>query len=1147
MGSRRDLLLDRPGRSALLLGNDAIVRGAIEAGVGFACGYPGTPSTEVTDGFAELAPALGIPFEYSVNEKIALEMAFAASLAGARSIVAMKHLGLMYAGDPLSTIPYIGVEGGLVIVSAGDPSCLTSPNEQDQRHLADMLHVPLLDPRTPQDALDVTRFAFELSERSRLPVLVRPTTRVCHTMAPVRFGPIGARRQTGFVRSPGRYIPMPANARRFRREIIERLATARELIEESALFSCSGSRSTAVLASGAPAATCADTLAELGAENEIALFQLSTIYPLPEEWLLSSLREVETLLVVEELSPYLEDRLRALLALHGLGTRVLGKRTGHLPEQGEYDPEVIRRAFHEALQVGEPPALTGDHQPPAERPPSLCPSCPHRSAFFAARTVFGDDALYFNDIGCYTLGTAPPLKAGDALLCMGAGFTLAAGVARMTGKQTLGFLGDSTFFHSGMPALLNVIKSDVDMVAVIMDNGITAMTGFQESPAAKIIDGRSEHLGNIEGTVRALGAKHVEAVDPNDLEAACRAFERARDRRGLSVIITQRVCPVFEVRSHLRTDGAKPAAKVGTFEVDHASCGHCGRSSHGLRCAQSSAEDFERQIVRMRSLESDREQARPAVAPCAEKCPLYLCVQGYAAHIASGRYAEALELIMDALALPDSVCRVCDKPCESVCERGTVDQPIAINDLKKFVLQWARECDEPAYRPELEPGNGKSVAIVGAGPAGLAAAYELRLRGYEVRVFDANEAPGGMLLTGIPAYRLPREALQRDVARILDHGVHFEGGRRLGGDLQLETLLEEHGAVLLAMGGGRGVELPLAGEGPRVLDALDYLSAQPDSSSAGQGSGERVVVIGGGNSAIDASRSALRRGAKKVVIVSLEDREHMPAIPEEILEAEREGVVIRAGWKATDLIEEGVRHVRVQPAESSRAVAGRLHPDAYEAIPGTQEILGAELLIVAIGQRLDDSVLGGLGIDLECEGGLVRVDTETHLTSHPRVFAAGDLTARDRTVTGAIAAGRRAAWGIDRTLRGNELADRRPPPPIPPPFVTRNENKRWRSHQEERRHPPELDPAARTGSFDEVVGTFDEEGARAEANRCLFCGQCGNCRSCLDLFGCPAFLLDGDRVEIDPDLCVGCDVCAQFCPNGALAAAPALSSIGSLP
>jgi indolepyruvate ferredoxin oxidoreductase, alpha subunit len=1135
MGSRKDLLADCPGRSGLWLGNDAIVRGAIEAGVGFACGYPGTPSTEVTEGFAELAPALGIPFEYSVNEKVALEMAFAASLAGARSIVAMKHLGLMYAGDPLSTIPYIGVEAGMVIVSAGDPSCLTSPNEQDQRYLADMLHIPLLDPRTPQDALDVTRFAFELSERCRLPVIVRPTTRVCHTMAPVDFGAIQPRRTPEFVRAPGRYIPMPARARVMRTEIIGRLETARELIEQSGLFHCSGSRRTAVLASGAPAATCADTLAQLEVEDEVALIQLSTLYPLPEQWLLARLREVETLLVVEELSAYLEDRLRALVALHGLETRVLGKRTGHLPEQGEYDPEVLRRGLHGALRVGEPPPVTQDLEPPAERPPSLCPSCPHRSAFFAARSVFGDDALYFNDIGCYTLGAAPPLKAGDALLCMGAGFTLAAGVARTTGKQTLGFVGDSTFFHSGMPALLNAIKADVDMVAVIMDNGVTAMTGFQESPAMKVEGGESVRVADIESVVRALGAQHVETVDPNDLEAACRAFERARDRRGLSVVVTQRICPVFEARGGSRTSDRQPQAEGRTYEVDHSRCGSCGRDSHGLRCAQGPSEDFERQIARMRALELDRDQARPTVAPCAQACPLYLCVQGYVAHIASGNYGDALELITDALALPDSVCRVCHKPCEAVCERGSVDQPVAINDLKRFVLEWARTRGEALVLPTGEPDNGLGIAIVGAGPAGLAAASELRLRGYRVSLFDGNDEPGGLLRSGIPAHRLPREALGRDVARILDQGVRFEGGRRLGVDLQLETLLGEHAAVLLAMGAGRGIELGLAGAGPPVIDALDYLAGS--GSSAGQ-----VVVVGGGNSAIDAARSALRRGAENVVVVCLEDREHMPAIPEEILEAEREGVELRAGWRVTGLVAEGVELAAVSALNSKLEDGGRLDPGDYGNLPGTQETCAADEVLVAIGQRLDDGLLGGLGIGLEIEDDLVRVERQTHLTSHPRVFAAGDLTTRERTVTGAIAAGRRAAWGIDRALRGEALADRRKPAPIPPRTVAPTEHKRWRSAQVRRRYPPELDPATRTGGFDEAVGTFDEESARAEAARCLFCGQCGNCRACLDLFGCPAFLLDGERIEIDPGLCVSCDVCAQFCPNGALA--PALATIG---
>jgi len=1121
-GARKPrLTIDRPGHTELLLGNHAIVRGAIEAGVGFASGYPGTPSTEVTDAFAKLAPTLGIPFEYSVNEKVALEMAFAAALSGARSIVAMKHLGLMYAGDPLSTIPYLGIVAGMVIVSAGDPSCFTSPNEQDQRHLADMLHIPLFDPRTPQEALDITRFAFELSERCLLPVILRPTTRVCHTMAPVTYGPIQERKPAKFERAPGRFVIMPTTARKFRLEINDRLKVARELIEESGFFDTSGSRSTAVLASGVPAATCGDLLAELGVEDEITLIELGVIFPLPEQWLLSRLREVDTLLVVEELSPYLEDRIRALISLHGLTTKVLGKRTGHLPEQYEYGPEIIQQALHQAFQVGHPPAVEVEHEPPAPRQPSLCPSCPHRSAFFVARSVFGDSSLYFNDIGCYTLGVAHPLNVGDALLCMGAGFTLAAGVARTTGERTLGFLGDSTFFHSGMPALVNAIKHDVNMVAVVMDNGVTAMTGFQESPAVEIEGSMSRRIVNIEGTVRALGAQHVETVDPYDLAATIAAFERARDRTGLSVIITERTCPVFQARARLNVTDSMPEPDVTTYRVDQDLCGTCGRASCGHRCDLETTESFERIAIRARALELDRDVPRPEVAPCAHACPLFLCVQGYASRIAAGDYEEALELILDAVPLPESVCRVCHRPCEAACVRSNVDEPIAINDLKRFVVQWAGARSEYPYRSEPAPANGSRVAIVGMGPAGLAAARELRKRGYEVHGFDAGEEPGGILRTGIPGYRLPPDAVRRDVARIMEMGVHFEGGRRLGDDLRIDDLLSAHDAVLLAVGAGRGKSLSLSGGGPEVLDALDYLRDPT-------GSPDHVVVIGGGNSAIDASRTALRNGAVRVTVACLEDRALMPAIPEEVHEAEREGVEIRDGFAALGLGADGVELTAVEPREP-----GVLDPDNFKPVPGTEEMVEADLVIVAIGQELDDSVLGGLG--LERAGGLVRVDAETQQSSNPRVFAAGDLTSLDRTVVGAIATGLRAAWGIDRSLRGAEVADERMPPPLPTTPSVQG-TKRWRPTTEARRRPPGLDAISRTMVFDEVGGTLSEEEARAEAARCLFCGLCGSCRSCLDLFGCPAFLLDGDRIAINTELCVACGVCAQFCPNGALVA-----------
>ena len=554
--TRHPLLAAREGDTPCLLGNEAIVRGALEAGVAFACGYPGTPSSEVTDTFGKLADEAGIVFEYSVNEKIALEMAFAASLAGARSICAMKHLGLMAAGDPLSTIPYIGVEAGMVIMSAGDPSCRTSPNEQDQRRLGPLLHIPVLDPSTPAEALEMTRFAFELSEKTRLPVLLRATTRVCHSRATVTCASLRRPEVHGFKRNPPRYVPIPQNARRMRLEINDRMATAEAMISDSPFFRKDGDGNLVVLATGAPAAACADVLSREKLRDRVAFWRLGAVHPLPEKQLVESLRGVERLLVVEELSPYLEERIRSLCSVHGLHVEVLGKQTGHLREEFELEPATLSKVLRELLGLAEAsvPSEPAPRSPPSvpPRPPSLCPGCTHRAAFFAVRTAFDEDQLYFNDIGCYTLGYGAPLNTADAVLCMGAGFTLAAGASRVTGQRTVGFMGDGTFFHAGIPALLNANLENVNMVAVILDNRVTAMTGFQRSPTTA--------NASIEGIVRSLGVDQVEKIDPYDLPRAVEAFGRARDATGLSVVIVERACPVHTARQ-------EPAQKPGPGPV----------------------------------------------------------------------------------------------------------------------------------------------------------------------------------------------------------------------------------------------------------------------------------------------------------------------------------------------------------------------------------------------------------------------------------------------------------------------------------------------------------------------------------------------------------------------------------------------------
>ncbi|MHC4611289.1 MAG: indolepyruvate ferredoxin oxidoreductase subunit alpha, partial [Planctomycetota bacterium] len=341
---RHPLLQDRPGTRACLLGNLAIVRGALEAGVQFYSCYPGTPSSEVGDTFARIAQDADVLFEYSVNEKVALEVAFAACLTGARTMCGMKHLGLAYAADPLSTMPYVGVEGGMVIVSAGDPSMITSPNEQDQRHLTSFLYYPIFDPATPEDARRMTRFAFDLSESTRLPVIIRPTTRVCHSSGMVEFGPLPAtKNEVRFTKAPPRYVPIPVNARQMRKEVTERYRQATTLLQGSEFFPRVGNGRHGILASGVAYAYTAQVIGDLGVQRDVTLQQIGA-YPIPEAVLLDFLDAVDSVLVVEELTPFVEDWVSLCAFRHDRPKPVLGKHTGHLPVEYEYSPDLVEDA-----------------------------------------------------------------------------------------------------------------------------------------------------------------------------------------------------------------------------------------------------------------------------------------------------------------------------------------------------------------------------------------------------------------------------------------------------------------------------------------------------------------------------------------------------------------------------------------------------------------------------------------------------------------------------------------------------------------------------------------------------------------------------------------------------------------------------------
>ena len=588
-GRTPDVLRNDPGARAAMLGNVAIVRGALEAGVQYFACYPGTPSSEVGDTFAAIAEGCGISFEYSVNEKIALELTFGACLTGARSMCSMKHLGLNYAGDPASTIPYVGVEGGLVIVSAGDPSAITSPNEQDQRHFSNFLFYPIFDPATVPDALAMTRFAFGLSEETRLPVIMRPTTRVCHTSSVVELGSLATtKNEIAFQKDPARYTPMPVNARRMRKEITQRYQKAAEILADSPFFGTYGSGGRGIVASGVGYAYARQIVEDLGLEDRVTLLQIGA-YPIPDTVLNEFLSSVESALVVEELTPFVEERVMVAAFKLGRSIPVIGKHSGDFPMEFEYGPDMVEGVIRRYVGMQARPKIDVPQPALPIGPPVLCPGCPHRSSFYLVRKAFGKKTVYTNDIGCYTLGYGPPLDCCDTVLSMGSSISEAAAIAQTTGKRTVAFLGDSTFFHSGLPALANLVVNSADVTVVVLNNHVTAMTGFQPSVAAAA-DGSEGSGLSILRAVKGLGVRNVFEVDPTDEDSTLGVLRKAKAGSGVNVVICSAPCAVYDKRS-------SGSQKRVPLEVDQDLCNQCSLCILVLGCPAIEVTDNVYEIV----------------------------------------------------------------------------------------------------------------------------------------------------------------------------------------------------------------------------------------------------------------------------------------------------------------------------------------------------------------------------------------------------------------------------------------------------------------------------------------------------------------------------------------------------------------------
>ncbi len=533
-----------------LTGNEAIARGAWEAGVRVAAAYPGTPSTEILEALARY-PLDDLHAQWSTNEKVALDVAIGASLAGVRALSAMKHVGLNVAADALMSQTYIGVNAGLVLVVCDDPGIHSSQNEQDTRILARLANVPVLEPSDAQEALEMTRAAFDISEAFDTAVIVRGTTRLSHTRSLVVTGPRRTPPQRGFVENANKNVMIPANARIRHPLVIERERKLRDFFATSDLTRHDeGDPSVGVITAG----ICYTYVKEV--LPHASVLKLAASYPLPMERIAEFCRTVDRVFVIEELEPVIETEIRAA------GLAVEGK--AYFPRTGELSPEAARDGFEQAGLLQPRPSIEPWQVSAPVRPPVLCAGCPHTMSYMALRAL---DARVAGDIGCYTLATIEPLRSIDTCVSMGSSIANAVGIAK-AGTETkpiIATIGDSTFLHAGIPPLIDAVYNDANITVIILDNHVTAMTGGQDhAGTGRTLRGEPANRIDFEQMVRACGVKWVKKVDSYDVAGMYQAFREAAAFKGVSVVISDRPCVLDPVK-----------IKGPALHVDAAGCTAC--------------------------------------------------------------------------------------------------------------------------------------------------------------------------------------------------------------------------------------------------------------------------------------------------------------------------------------------------------------------------------------------------------------------------------------------------------------------------------------------------------------------------------------------------------------------------------------------
>ena len=1134
-----------------VMGNEAIARAAIESSVDGVFAYPGTPSTEISEIFSHidtfqsnLSNKVRYPdffrhtvyFEYSINEKIAMEKAIAFSIGNKSALCIMKNVGMNVASDPLMSVTYQTIGAPLVIVVCDDPGCHSSSNEQDSRYWGPMASVPVFNPATPDDAFKMIMQAFELSGKIKLPVIVRTTTRVSHTRGIVTYGNIDIENhEARFERLP-EHINIPARTASAHIKLLDKLKseTVLSFLKQNSKTILDGKKARlGIISSGVATAYATEILYQNNLSQHVNLLDLGLIHPFPEKEVLEFLNKgFERILILEELDAFVESAVRNVAQRNNLGIRILGKGFSDLTATGEFSMDIMTKVLEEfsgiSFEKNRKIAIENTEEflnklPP--RPPTLCAGCPHRATYYLLKLAIPreqSELIMCGDIGCFGLGALPPLKMIDTINHMGMSISMAQGLyesfhASEKGKKVVALLGDGTFFHSGLTSLVNAVYTRANILVIIFDNRTIGMTGQQPNPGAS--RNSKYHEIDIPPLLKGMGIEVVETIDPFNIKESFAKVNKAMEHQGVSVLVSKAPCIFLP-------DFSENIDKKRKIVVDPNRCNSCdNHEDMTLSCSRCYAPKSNLSRAKAKLL------AEISVLGDEQLCPANICNHGFFNSILEGDYKSAIEIVRDKMLFARTCGDICHRPCELFSGEKNV---VPIKKLKHFVSEIDDnfyDFSSPIKRAKIASVKNQTVAIIGAGPAGLSAAYDLVQSGYDVEIFEKENKAGGMVTWAIPNFRMDKSGFDFEAMQLEKMGVKFNFNMALGKDFALEKLIREYDSVVLAIGMNKSKTLDFIENNipeTKKSDALSFLKSFNRNENKIK-NGSVILVIGGGNSAIDAARSAKKLHSSNHVIVSCVETENtMPAFIEEMNHAKDEGVVF--------LTDSYIDSCFMENEEIKISLHTHSSKNFLAELP-------CDYLITAIGQTSASSFINSLSIDEN-----QRVENKKGFSGYKNVFVAGDISsANNMSVIGAIASGKQAATGVRKLLEdykfayeGEEALER-----LNSGSPLRNTNLYKSTNQTDLRNTNESESTNETdlrntdsyinkNSYFVKPENEESQFDISEIEKYNLYQSCAKCNHCIDNFGCPALIKVNGKVQIDNSRCTLCGLCIDVCPNNAI-------------